>query len=49
MIRNDQGHFIYEQVFHRTEMVRAAEALAAASVERTKAGGPSAGDGFQVS
>jgi len=37
-IRNDQGHFIYDRVFHRTEMGRVAEALAAASVERTRAG-----------
>ena len=33
-----QGHFIYDQVFQRTEMGRAIEALAAASVERTRAG-----------
>jgi ectoine hydroxylase-related dioxygenase (phytanoyl-CoA dioxygenase family) len=38
MIQSYQGHFIYEHVFRRVEMGRMAEALAAASVERTKAG-----------
>lgn len=38
MIPRDHGHFIYDRIFQRTEMGRVVEALAAASVERTKAG-----------
>ena len=38
MIQIDDGYCIYPRVFQRSEMVSVIEALAAASVERTKAG-----------
>jgi ectoine hydroxylase-related dioxygenase (phytanoyl-CoA dioxygenase family) len=38
MIRSDRGYAIFEQVFSRTEMQRVLQVLAAAPLERTRAG-----------
>ena len=38
MTQIDRGHFIFDRVFTRTEMVRVLEALSGASLDRTRAG-----------